>query len=176
MSSARARTHYELLGVSPDCTIDELRAAYRRLARERHPDLAQADGRTLDPAAGTMAEVNEAWRILSDERLRRRYDAVVTLPPSIPMVRQPAPRASRSRRLAWVAGIQAQMARLSRQAGRSAGLSGMDTTDAAGAALAAVERVEEQVESLAKRTEDADVRAEAEKLLDEIEKYKKDIS
>ena len=120
MSSARARTHYELLGVSPDCTIDELRAAYRRLARERHPDLAQAAGRTLDPAAGTMAEVNEAWRILSDERLRRRYDAVVTLPPSIPMVRQPAPRASRSRRLAWVAGIQAQMARLSRQAGRSA--------------------------------------------------------
>ena len=52
----------------------------------------------------------------------------------------------------------------------------MDTTDAAGAALAAVERVEEQVEALAKRTEDTDVRAEAEKLLAEIKKYKEDIS
>jgi len=67
-------------------------------------------------------------------------------------------------------------AREFRQAGRSAGLSGMDTTHAAGAALAAVERVEEQVESLAKRTEDVDVKAEAEKLLSEIKKYKQDIS
>ena len=67
-------------------------------------------------------------------------------------------------------------AREFRQAGRSAGLSGMDTTHAAGAALAAVERVEEQVESLAKRTEDVDVKAEAEKLLSEIKKYKEDIS
>jgi hypothetical protein len=67
-------------------------------------------------------------------------------------------------------------AREFRQAGRAAGLSGMDTTDAAGAALAAVERVEKQVESLAKRTEDIDVKAEAEKLLSEIKKYKQDIS
>jgi hypothetical protein len=67
-------------------------------------------------------------------------------------------------------------AREFRQAGRSAGLSGMDTTDAAGAALAAVERVEKQVESLAERAEDVDVKAEAEKLLSEIKKYKQDIS
>ena len=53
---------------------------------------------------------------------------------------------------------------------------GLDTTDAAGAALAAVERVEEKVEALAKRTDDVDVRAEAEKLLAEIKKYKEDIS
>ncbi len=67
-------------------------------------------------------------------------------------------------------------AREFRQAGRSAGLSGMDTTDAAGAALAAVERVEGQVASLAKRAEDAEVKTEAEKLLNEIRKYKQDIS
>jgi hypothetical protein len=120
MSSASGRTHYELLGVAPDCTFDELRAAYRRLARERHPDVAEADGRLLDPAVGTMAEVNEAWRVLSDARLRRRYDATVRLPPTVPVAPQPTPRANRSRRQAWVAGIQAQMARLSRQAGRSA--------------------------------------------------------
>jgi len=67
-------------------------------------------------------------------------------------------------------------AREFRQAGRSAGLSGMDTTDAAGAALAAVERVEEQVEKLAERAEDPEVKAEAGKLLNEIKKYKQDIS
>jgi hypothetical protein len=52
----------------------------------------------------------------------------------------------------------------------------MDTTDEAAAALAAVERVETQVESLAKRTEDAELRAQAEQLLAEIRKYKQDIS
>lgn len=67
-------------------------------------------------------------------------------------------------------------AREFRQAGRAAGLSGMDTTDAAGAALAAVERIEQQVESLAERTDDADVKAEAEKLLDEMRQFKRDIS
>lgn len=67
-------------------------------------------------------------------------------------------------------------AREFRQAGRSAGLSGLDTTDAAAAALEEVERVEKAVEALAKRTEDAKVKSEAEKLLEEIRQYKKDIS
>jgi hypothetical protein len=67
-------------------------------------------------------------------------------------------------------------AREFRQAGRSAGLSGVDTTDAAGAALAAVERVEKQVESLIDSTENPEVKADAEKLLADIRKYKQDIS
>jgi hypothetical protein len=66
-------------------------------------------------------------------------------------------------------------AREFRQAGRSAAVSGLDTTDAASAALAAVERVEKQVESLVNRTQDSNLKAEAEKLLAEIRKYKKDI-
>ena len=67
-------------------------------------------------------------------------------------------------------------AREFRQAGRSAGLSGLDTTDAAAAALAAVERVEKAVVSLAKNAEDPEIKAEAEKLLKEIQQYKADIS
>ena len=67
-------------------------------------------------------------------------------------------------------------AREFRQAGRSAGLSGLDTTDAAAAALDEVEKVEKAVENLAKKTEDPDIKSEAEKLLREIRKYKQDIS
>jgi curved DNA-binding protein CbpA len=128
MPSAGPKTHYELFGVRPDCSLDELRAAYRRLARERHPDVAE-------PGAGdhgSMAEVNEAWRVLSDAKLRRRYDATVVplvgaTPPATGRPPGSAPRSTTAaqrpvglRRQAWVAGVQAQMARLSRQAGRSA--------------------------------------------------------
>ncbi len=67
-------------------------------------------------------------------------------------------------------------AREFRQAGRSAGLSGLDTTDAAAAALEEVESVEKAVESLAKNADDPEVKAEAEKLLKEVRKFKQDIS
>jgi hypothetical protein len=67
-------------------------------------------------------------------------------------------------------------AREFRQAGRTAGVSGLDTTDHAAAALEAVERVEKSVESLAKNTDDPELRAEADKLLAEIRQYKRDIS
>ena len=53
-------THYQLLGVAPTASVDEIRAAYRRLARALHPD---AHGGAAAPA---MASVNEAWRVLSD--------------------------------------------------------------------------------------------------------------
>ena len=66
-----------------------------------------------------MAEVNEAWRVLSDTALRRDYDTTVGrgAPTSTQTPQRPAPGA---RRQAWAAGVQAQMARLSRLAGRSA--------------------------------------------------------
>jgi hypothetical protein len=127
MPPARSRTHYEVLGVAPGCSFDELRAAYRRMARAHHPDVAGP----RDPASalGSMTEVNEAWRILSDARLRRQYDLAVRVPVDLPATgRAPGPGRpipdqpprSGTRRQAWVAGVQAQMARLSRQAGRSA--------------------------------------------------------
>lgn len=117
MSPISDRTHYEVLGVSPDCSFEELRTAYRRMAREHHPDVAE--GGAGRAGGGSMAAVNEAWRILSDTSLRRHYDVTVRRP--IPIVMpQARPRPPGARRQAWVAGVQAQMARLSRQAGRSA--------------------------------------------------------
>jgi hypothetical protein len=115
MAHVRARTHYELLGVDPDRTFAELRAAYRRLARERHPDVAQ-----VRPGMSTMAEINEAWRILSDAEQRKLYDEAVR-PAKTPVATpQPAPQTQESRRRAWAIGVQGQIAKLSRLAGRSA--------------------------------------------------------
>jgi curved DNA-binding protein len=64
-----ARDYYDVLGVSRDAGPDELQAAFRRLARQNHPDVNK------DPAAEErFKEVNEAYQALSDPELRRRYD------------------------------------------------------------------------------------------------------
>jgi hypothetical protein len=62
-------THYDRLGVAPDASADEIRAAYRRLAREVHPD------RGVAGSSERMAVVNEAWTVLRDPARRAVYDA-----------------------------------------------------------------------------------------------------
>ncbi len=121
MAQGRPPTYYEILGVAPDCSFIDLRKAYRRLAWERHPDVAS----NVVPQA--MAAVNEAWRVLSDTERREAYDRQFSSrrsPAADVFVRTQrpasAPGSGARRREAWVAGLQAQMARLARQAGRSA--------------------------------------------------------
>lgn len=104
-----------MLGVDPGCSLDELRMAYRRLARECHPDVA-----VVKSNQPSMAAINEAWRILSDEAERRVYDDTVRPGPVVIATPQPAPQTGRSRRLAWAAGVQGQIAKLAGLAGRSA--------------------------------------------------------
>lgn len=65
------RTHYEVLGVLPSASQDEIRVAYRMRAREIHPDTAA--GKRSD-ASMQMAHIAEAWRVLSDTALRKAYD------------------------------------------------------------------------------------------------------
>jgi len=66
---AQLRDLYEILGVGRDATDDDIKKAYRRLAREYHPDV------NPDPAAEErFKEVSAAYEILSDPDKRQRYD------------------------------------------------------------------------------------------------------
>lgn len=57
---------YETLQVIPEADADVIQAAFRTLARKRHPDVGGSEE--------AMAELNEAWSILRDRRQRTRYD------------------------------------------------------------------------------------------------------
>ena len=65
---ASAPSHYTTLGVSPTASQSEIRAAYRRLALEHHPDRRGARGEER------MARVNAAYAVLDSPRARRSYD------------------------------------------------------------------------------------------------------
>ena len=64
------RDYYEVLGVSKDATEAEIKSAYRKKAKECHPDLHPND----KDAAERFREVNEANEVLSDPEKRKRYD------------------------------------------------------------------------------------------------------
>lgn len=64
-----ARDYYEILGVSRDADKEELKQAYRRLARKYHPDVNKEPG-----AEETFKEINRAYEVLSEPETRARYD------------------------------------------------------------------------------------------------------
>jgi curved DNA-binding protein CbpA len=71
-----AATHYDVLGLPPDAAQEEIRAAYRALARRHHPDTQHdADPAAIERSRRTMAALNGAWAVLGDPARRRVYDA-----------------------------------------------------------------------------------------------------
>jgi DnaJ-class molecular chaperone len=65
------RDYYDILGVAKDASDDDIKKAYRKLARKYHPDISKEKD-----ADARMAEVNEANTVLSDPEKRTAYDAM----------------------------------------------------------------------------------------------------
>ena len=78
-------TYYDLLGVEPSASTEEIQRAYRLLALRHHPDVAP------DADQSTMAAINGAWSVLSDPGRRRSYDEALGRPEA-PARPAPGPR------------------------------------------------------------------------------------
>ena len=64
------KDYYKTLGVKKDAGADEIKKAYRKLARKHHPDVNQGD----KAAEEKFKDINEAYEVLSDEEKRSKYD------------------------------------------------------------------------------------------------------
>src|SRR5262245_39981822 len=70
--AVKFKDYYETLGVSRSASEDQIRDAYRKLARKHHPDVNPGD----KSAEEKIKEINEAYSVLSDRQKRQQYDAL----------------------------------------------------------------------------------------------------
>jgi curved DNA-binding protein len=64
------KDYYKILGIERNLTSDQIKRAYRQLAKKYHPDLHPGDKK----AEEKFKEINEAYEVLGDEKKRARYD------------------------------------------------------------------------------------------------------
>ena len=70
MAATDFKDYYAILGVNKSANADEIKKAYRKLARKYHPDMNPGD----KAAEARFKEVNEAYEVLSDTDKRQKYD------------------------------------------------------------------------------------------------------
>ena len=70
MAAAEKKDYYEILGVNKNSTDDEIKKAYKKLAKKWHPDLNE----DKKQAEEKMKEINEAYDVLKDPKKRAQYD------------------------------------------------------------------------------------------------------
>ena len=70
MATTDFKDYYSILGLSKSATGEEIKKAYRKLARKYHPDMNPGDRK----AEARFKEVNEAYEVLSDPEKRKKYD------------------------------------------------------------------------------------------------------
>ncbi|XP_007037564.2 PREDICTED: DNAJ protein JJJ1 homolog [Theobroma cacao] len=73
--ASEKRCLYEVLGLSRDCTQDEIRSAYKKLALQRHPDKLVQSGLSQADATAQFQELVHAYEVLSDPKERSWYDS-----------------------------------------------------------------------------------------------------
>ena len=66
------KDYYKVLGVAKNASVDDIKKAFRKLARKYHPDVNPGDKR----AEEKFKEINEAYEVLSDAEKRRKYDTL----------------------------------------------------------------------------------------------------
>ena len=115
MDTTMPRDYYEILGVPRNASKDELKKAFRQLARQYHPDVSSESD-----AEERFKEINEAYTVLNDDQKRAAYDrfghagvnATAVFPAAVSAADFPAStRFSRRSSAGWVASAVARRQR-----------------------------------------------------------------
>ena len=79
-SMANGKDYYKVLGIDKSASEEDVKKAYRKLAREHHPDVVSEKDK--EAAEKRFKEINEAYRVLSDAEKRKMYDTYGTADPN----------------------------------------------------------------------------------------------